>query len=109
MRACRSTFKEPSFTILGYIRKSWTLHLHKAHSVLLTVPTPGLEQRLDADLKEHRILQTQHDATRGLWVKRRHWFLQPVPLALCSKCPSRSPAHPVSPAGRQSFSLCLGL
>lgn len=43
------------------------------------------------------------------WVKRRHWFLQPVPLALRSKRPSHSPAHPVSPAGRQSFSLCSGL
>ncbi len=77
--------------------------------MVLTVPTPRLEQRLDANLKEHRILQTQHDTTRGLWVKRRHWFLQPVSLALCSKCPSHSPAHPVSPAGRQRFSLCLGL
>ncbi len=73
--------------------------------MVLTVPTPRLEQRLDANLKEHRILQTQHDTTRGLWVKRRHWFLQPVSLALCSKCPSHSPAHPSRlQAGKDSAS-----
>jgi len=86
MRACRSQhFLGTSCTILDYMQKHYrTFYHHKAHSVLLTVPTPGLEQRFDADLKEHRILQTQHDATRGLWVKRRHWYLRPVPLALRS-------------------------
>jgi len=87
MRACRipALFRNIMHYPGLYTQKHYrTFYHHKAHSVLLTVPTPGLEQRFDADLKEHRILQTQHDATRGLWVKRRHWYLRPVPLALRS-------------------------
>lgn len=40
------------------------------HKYLLTAP--GLEKRLDADLKEDRVLQAQHDASAGeLWVRGR--------------------------------------
>lgn len=39
---------------------------------VLTAATPGLEQRLDADLKEDRILQAQHDDCQKLGFKKRH-------------------------------------
>lgn len=67
--------------------------------VLLTVPTPGLKERFDADLKEHRILQTQHDATRGLWVKEGTGFCSQSRW-LCA--PNVRCAHPRIPSCLQT-------
>lgn len=41
---------------------------------VLTAATPRLEQRFDADLKEDRILQTQHGGSQKLGFTRRHKF-----------------------------------
>lgn len=57
--------------------------VHRKLRWVLTAAAPGLEQRFDADLKEDRILQAQHDAAR-CWVllRRQPIFTGPVPL-LC--------------------------
>lgn len=54
---------------------------------VLTAATPRLEQRFDADLKEDRILQAQHDGSQKLGFTRRHKFYR-APVTFISQNPN---------------------